>query len=324
MMVSIIIPVYNVENYIMACLQSVVAQTYTDYEVILVDDCGTDRSMEWAESFFYVTLRYESESYDGNRKKWLIIKHEKNRGLSAARNTGTAMAKGKYVYYLDSDDTITPDCIEKLVAKAESTEAEVVVGNINVIGDDKWIPSLKQKELLAGDDCFHAFLQGKYYMMAWNKLVRRDFLEQNNISFVEGTIHEDCAWSFTVSCLVSKIAFVHDETYNYLVRSNSIQTDNNYNNHFDAYCYLIKYYVYEAQKYGKNDNPLFLYWLERKKALFFGTTMNKGNKQQLKHIYHIIRRNMPRGEWSKASIHYLLPEWLGILAYKKWHGMWLM
>ena len=315
-MVSIIIPICNVEQYITACLKSVRAQTYTDYEVILIDDCGTDGSMKIVNDYVNLNLN--------DRNSWRVIRHEKNRGLSAARNTGTAEAKGKYIYYLDSDDTITPDCLGKLVTEAERTKAEMVVGNINVIGDDKWIPRLKQKELLTGDDCFHSYLQGKYYMMAWNKLIRRDFLEQNNITFVEGLIHEDCAWSFTVACLVSKIAFVYDETYNYLVRSNSIQTDKDFTKHFNAFCILLKYYAEEATKCGMAANPEFRWWYERQKALHFGQTINGGTKEQLRKIYSIIRQNLPQKGRNKMQIHYCFPSFLGILAYRKWYGVWMM
>ena len=318
-MVSIIIPFYNVEQYITACLKSVEAQTYTDYEVILVDDCGMDESMKMVETFINHNLNDNL-----NKNRWRIVNHERNRGLSAARNTGTDAAIGKYVYYLDSDDTISPDCLEKLVGEAERTEADMVVGDINVIGDDKWIPRLKQKDLLSGDDCFHAFLYGNYYMMAWNKLVRRDFLEKNNITFVEGLIHEDCAWSFTVASLASKIAFVHDETYNYLVRSDSIQTGKDFTKHFNAYCCLLKYYMDEAIKYSKANDPMFRYWLERQKAVHFKQTETDGTKAQLKEIYSIIRKTLPQGALTKQNIHYLLPSWLGIIAYKKWCGMFMI
>ena len=314
-MVSIIIPIYNVEQYITACLRSVGVQTYMDYEVILVDDCGTDGSMKIASDYVNFNL---------NGKRWRIIRHEKNRGLSAARNTGTAVAEGKYVYYLDSDDTITPDCLEKLVAEAERTMAEMVAGGVKVVGDDKWIPKIKQKDLLTGDDCFRAYLQGKYYMMAWNKLIRRDFLERNGISFVEGLIHEDCAWSFTVACLASKIAFVHDETYKYLVRGNSIQTGKDFTKHFNAYCTLLRYYADEAVKYGKADDSEFRWWYERQKALHFKQAMTSGTIAQQKELYSIIRRTLPQGIWTKQNVHYLLPSWLGIMAYRKWCGMWLL
>ena len=318
-MVSVVIPVFNVEQYIAACLESVASQTYTDYEVILVDDCGTDRSMRIVNDYIRSTL---VALFTKNDNKCRIVRHERNRGLSAARNTGTAVAKGKYVFYLDSDDTITPDCLKMLVAEAERTEAELVVGDIRVTGDDRWIPRLK--DVPDTNDCFHSYLQGKYYMMAWNKLVRRDFLERNKISFVEGLIHEDCAWSFKVACVAKKIAFVHKETYNYLVRSNSIQTGKDFTKHFDAYCALLQYYADEAMKYGKADDSAFRWWYERQKALHFGQTKDGGTKEQLRKIYGIIRENLPLKGWNKMQVHYCLPSFLGVLAYKKWCGMWLM
>ena len=106
MKVSIIIPVYNVASYIEECIQSVLDQTYPDLEVVLVDDCGTDHSMELAENL----IRKSNRS-----SIFRIEKHDRNRGLSAARNTGIKTATGEYLYFVDSDDKISQDCIEKLV-----------------------------------------------------------------------------------------------------------------------------------------------------------------------------------------------------------------
>ena len=127
-MISIIVPIYNVEEFIVECLQSVVAQTYRDYELILVDDCGTDGSMSVAARF---------ASHPTLEGKMRILRHDRNRGLSAARNTGTAAAKGKYILFLDSDDILAPDCLQLLVEKAESTDAEMVVGNIQILNSKK-------------------------------------------------------------------------------------------------------------------------------------------------------------------------------------------
>ena len=109
MKVSVLIPVYNVAPYIERCLQSVVDQTYTDIECILVDDCGSDNSIELAQNFI--------NNYKGNIK-FSILHHDKNKGQSAARNTALKYAKGEYVYFLDSDDAITSDCIEILMSLA--------------------------------------------------------------------------------------------------------------------------------------------------------------------------------------------------------------
>ena len=310
-MVSIIVPIYNVEQYITACLKSVEAQTYSDYEVILVDDCGTDGSMKIVEDFVN-----RSGSDIRKHGKYKIVRHEKNRGLSAARNTGTAVAKGKYVYYLDSDDTITPDCLERLVTEAERTEAEMVVGNIHVIGAPEGIPTLRKRDTLCDDNVFNAYLNGLYYLMAWNKLVQRDFLERNQITFVEGIIHEDEAWSFSVALFLKKVAIVYDKTYNYYIRANSIMTGPDSTKHFNAFSTLLKYYVEEASKNNKIDDAVFRWWYEGVKFDYFSRILSCGTNKQLHDIYTIIRQNFPMRGWRRTTIHYYLPSCLGIMVYR--------
>lgn len=315
-MVSIIIPIYNVEQYITTCLESVEAQTYTDYEVILVDDCGTDNTMAVAEKFI---------SCSSIKNRFRIVRHEHNKGNSVARNTGISEARGKYIYQLDDDDTMTPDCLEKLVKAAEETHADMVVGNFDIIGDERDIPRFNTNEvMLTESECFHAYLNGKYQMMPWNKLIRRDFILNNKLFFIKGLAHEDNAWSFSMSCLLKKLVFVHDVTYHYVVRSGTIHADKNFTKHFKSYTYLLDYYVDEAKKYGKTNDPEFRFWLERQKAVHFKQTVADGTIAQQKEFYSIIRRTLPQGAWTKQNLHYLLPSWLGIVAYKKWCGMWLL
>ena len=121
MLVSIIIPVYNVAPYIGDCLRSVMRQTYTGpIECLIVDDCGTDESLPIAERMIV--------EYDGPIR-FEILHHEHNRGLSAARNTGINKATGDYFFFIDSDDEITEDCMEKMMSVVqENPEVELVQG----------------------------------------------------------------------------------------------------------------------------------------------------------------------------------------------------
>lgn len=119
--ISVIVPIYNVENYILECLQSVAAQTKTkNVECILVDDCGTDNSVKVAEQFI--------SDYKGDIS-FALFHHSENKGLSAARNTGIKNARGKYLFFLDSDDTIKPYCLDELFALAEKYHADMVQGS---------------------------------------------------------------------------------------------------------------------------------------------------------------------------------------------------
>ena len=124
-LVSIVVPVYNVESYIEECLQSVCSQTYENLEIICVDDVGNDRSMDVVRSFAVKDCRIK------------IIEHDKNKGLAEARNTGLEHVSGDYVFFLDSDDWLVDDAIEKLLSSAMTNNADVVVGQLSAFSDDE-------------------------------------------------------------------------------------------------------------------------------------------------------------------------------------------
>ena len=175
--VSIVIPVYNVEPYIEECLQSVMRQTYGGkIECILVDDCGIDNSIEIAEQLI--------KAYNGPID-FKVLHHENNRGLSAARNTGIDASSGDYVYFLDSDDWISDDCIEKLMQPHVFKQYDFVVGHYS---ED-------------GKDFYGLYPKGEYHknglrpisrngipVSACNKLFRKSFLINNQLSFEVGKV----------------------------------------------------------------------------------------------------------------------------------------
>lgn len=228
MKVSIIIPVYNVAPYIEDCLRSVILQTYQgDMECLLVDDCGTDDSISIAERL--IRAYNLNEASRGIRFRFLH--HERNRGLSAARNTGVEAAVGDYVYFLDSDDEITDDCISKLMAEAEKhPEAEMVQGkelSLPIRDSDSVMAKVKQHvaKAMTNDEvrkCFFELDQMK--IMAWNKLLKRQFLAEHDISFEEGVLFEDIPWSFQLLKHLERVRFVESVTYIYKRREGSIQT----------------------------------------------------------------------------------------------------
>lgn len=178
MKVSIVIPIYNVSVYIENCLESVRRQIYQDLEVILVDDCGTDNSMEIVQEY----LEYH------NFVEVKIIHHTHNRGLSAARNTGLEAATGDYVYFLDSDDALMEDCIFILVAPVEAQSYDFVIGNYEVKGSNKEYPALTLPSgaLRSNKEILHSYAEGRWYMMAWNKLCNRKFLLDNKLFLKRG------------------------------------------------------------------------------------------------------------------------------------------
>ena len=287
--ISVIVPIYNVEPWIETCMQSIIQQKFLGtYEVILVDDCGTDQS---------VSLAVE-KLQKGNIEP-VLLRHASNRGLSAARNTGMEVATGKYIFFVDSDDYISEDCLGRLFAKAEETKADVTVGGC------------KTSQGKVFDSSF---------ITAWNKLYLRDFLQNNHIRFIEGLLHEDNPWSFEIACKTDKVVDIPDITYFYQVRDNSLQTDKDYTKHFNAYCQILIEYsrIIKEVKTTTNQEKL-LFDFERQKALFYTMTLEQGTVLQQKYIYRVIRSLRPIPKVSKADFHYRIPECMGFYAYKKFH-----
>lgn len=222
--VSIIIPTYNVASYIIECLESVASQTYRgSLECIVVDDCGTDDSIALADNFI--------QHYSG-KIDFRILHRQKNGGLSAARNTGLNEAKGEFVYFLDSDDYITPDCIESLVEVAKHfPKVEIVQGGIvntkgTIIYDST---RFKTPQLLEDrKDIYSKLVFGELPVSSWNKLIRRDFLKENSIDFYEGVIHEDVDFLYKLAAHVTSFALCPVISYCYRVqREGSILSTTN-------------------------------------------------------------------------------------------------
>lgn len=222
MKISIVIPVYNVAPYIEDCLQSVMNQTWQgSLECILVDDCGTDDSMQLIEQ--------KLQAYSG-KVDFRIIRHQQNRGLSAARNSGIDAAKGDYVYFLDSDDEITPDCIERLSKPLESRNYDFVVGGYQIIGSQVQMDPLRLEDgvSLNGEEVLQAYRVKDWYLMSVNKLYQVAFLNRHHLRFLEGIIHEDELWSFQIACLAQSLYAANHVTYLYKIREGSITVKKNY------------------------------------------------------------------------------------------------
>lgn len=216
MKISIIVPVYNVEAYIEDCLRSVAAQIYNgELECIIVNDCTTDNSCGIIERFI--------AKYNGNIQ-FTLLHHDKNRGLSAARNTGIDAATGEYIYFLDSDDEITPNCIELLAEPLKEKKFDFVIGNYKIIGPDIDIPPLllENGTILEGDEIRKGFFSYKWYVMAWNKLCNINFIHKNKLYFKEGVITEDELWCFQLACTAQSMYVIKQETYKYKIRETSI------------------------------------------------------------------------------------------------------
>lgn len=219
-LVTIGIPVYNVEPYIEKCLLSVLNQTYQNLEVLVVDDLGKDNSMQIVE-------KMQLSHSMGNCIT--IIRHSENRGLGEARNTVIENARGKYLCFVDSDDYIEPETIDILLKEAEEYDTDVVLASSRkvVYGTNKEEPTFtyKKKEVLLGKDVFANYLcqdlRWHIGINAWNILFRLDFLLKNNYRFAARK-DEDALFLSDFYSEVECAVLLPDITYNYVLRPGSI------------------------------------------------------------------------------------------------------
>ncbi len=216
-MISVIIPVFRVKDYIIRCLESVLAQDYDDYELVIVDDCGNDGSIAIASS-------YLNESFNGD---WRIVHHEMNMGLSAARNSGIQQSKGDFVFFLDADDTIPCDCLSSLNSVIDD-------GVDFSMGRYENIPFRELKyefcdSILNQKELIDYYNKWKLPWNAVNRIIRKDFLLNHNLLFKEGILSEDLLWNFSLLPYVRRVAIINKTTYYYHVNQGSIMHSVNYN-----------------------------------------------------------------------------------------------
>lgn len=227
---------YQVEQYLAICLKSITDQTMTDgVECILVDDCGSDRSLFIAKDFI--------EHYQGN-VLFRIVERKKNGGLSAARNSGIDVASGEYVYFLDSDDEITPNCLEIMWSLVEK------YGKVNLVQgaffeDEKYansISNIKFPEFCTCQADIKTFLL-QYLgdiVGAQSRLINLSFLKEHHLYFEEGIIHEDNLWTFFLSKYVRTMAYCDVCTYYHRYNPNSITGNVNVIKETIAYKHIIQ------------------------------------------------------------------------------------
>lgn len=236
---SIIVPIYNVEQYLELCLDSIVAQAFNSKEIICVEDCSTDDSLS-------VLLKYEKN------EKIKIIRHEKNKGLSGARNTGIKHAQGKYILFVDSDDVLANNALEILYNAINEQEMDVVyfdfrkfVKKENGYKEVLFPHPYYTNEICDGKKYFCESVRNKKLVsVAWRQLIRKDFLLENDLCFMEGLLHEDELFSFMVSMHAKKIKSIKDVLYFYRQRHNSIMNVKNEKHAHSLFVILLEILTY--------------------------------------------------------------------------------
>ena len=291
MKISIVIPVYNVEPYIEDCLKSVAEQTYKgDIECIIVDDCTPDGSCAIIERFI--------KEYNGNID-FILLHHSKNRGLSAARNTGIDAATGEYIYFLDSDDEITPDCLELLTKPLAEKKYDIIIGEYIVDGNKNILPLLLEKEgeTLTTEAIRDSYCSVKWYVMAWNKLYNLDYIKKHNLSFKEGLINEDELWTFQIASTAESMYTIKNATYIYKMRESSIMGTINGIRKANAYSTIFQEISKLAKETGILYNKKVFLKLLYYRETVFAIIQNLNTYNEKRKLYLMNYKKMRISPW---------------------------
>ena len=205
--VSIIVPVYNVEPYIECCVRSLFEQTLNNIEYIFVDDCSPDQSM--------AIVRQLMKEYECKDLTVRIIRHEQNKGLPSARNSGLAIATGEYVFHCDSDDWIEKEAMEKMVQAAQTSQADIVWCDwfLSFRNNER---TMQQKGKETPIDCIKAMLSGRMKYNVWNKLVKRSMYMNNQITFPDGFGMGEDMTMIQVFAFAEKVCYLPVALYHYV------------------------------------------------------------------------------------------------------------
>lgn len=217
--VSVIIPIFNVEQFVADCLDSVTSQTHDEIEIILVDDGSTDNSGKIADAY-------------AMKDKRIRVVHKKNGGLSDARNAGLKIAKGDYIMFVDSDDYVDKEFVAIALQNIKVHGADIVcfrftyvaagvetkISSTNTNQDYKWYSNIA-----AIKDSFS--LGGALKVNAWNKIYKRDLFIENNITYPVGRLHEDNLTTYKLMYFANKVVYINKTLLFYRQRPGSIMKD---------------------------------------------------------------------------------------------------
>lgn len=213
MKISIIIPVYNVAQYLRQCLDSVLSQSYNNIEIIIVNDGSTDDSLSICEEYLQKDER-------------ILLLNKANGGLSDARNFGLPKATGDYIWFVDSDDWIVANAIEILVANLSKMRCEVLgFSFINYFEDTHKFSDIAYSQSIGVTTGNDYILKSTFFFpSAWSHIYSRAFLEKHQLTFKVNQLHEDDYFNFGCFGRITSIAKIEDGLYYYRRRENSITT----------------------------------------------------------------------------------------------------
>ena len=300
-LISVIIPIYNTEQYLKECLDSVCSQSYKDIEIICINDGSTDNSEEIMRDY-------------AKKDSRIKILSQHNQGISISRNNGIERAQGEYIFFLDSDDTIEPNAIETLYKRAHQTQADIVICNLN-----KVTPSDENKEKYqiwkridskgkihiqedmpltfdTQDISEYIFITESY---AWNKLYKTEFIKKHNIKFMPEIIYEDIVYFTDILLANPQMSYCNQALYNYKLRDDSLchKTDKKQLNIIKVFEILEnKLSGFKEEKKIRNN----LYHMKKYLYTWIYVKIPEENKQEYKKR---VRKELKRKDYIRFLEH---------------------
>ncbi len=208
-LISIIVPVYKVEPFLSRCVDSIIGQTFSNFELILVDDGSPDRCGEICDRY-------------GTMDSRIQVIHKENGGLSDARNAGLEAARGDYICFVDSDDWVSPQYLEILLENLQEADADICECEVYyTFGEPCTQTGYSQLTVFNTEQALRQLIQdGQLHQYVWNKIYRREMI--GNITFPKGKTNEDEFWTYQIFGRAKKVVKISDILYNYYQRSGSI------------------------------------------------------------------------------------------------------
>ena len=315
---TVIVPVYNIDNsYLKMCLDSILSQTFKDFELVIVDDGSTKENAEILDEY-------------ASKDKRISVLHQENAGAAAARNTGLSIAKGKYVTFVDADDTISPDTFLKITSKAIESDLDVLMWGMYLSFDDKmkeFSPYSENIELFTPvqkEELQYKCLVGAlpFYKMppatqdaagsACAKLYRLQFLKDNNLYYTKGLKRaEDMTFNLKVFDAAERIGYLYDFLYyyrqlatsaTYMYRENGIEV-------FTASLEEMQRFIIEKNKSDLYRQIFYMrcmfFFLESMDMDYFNKNNPKSLSMRLKEMRHMAAKEPYREAFSNLRTEHL-------------------
>lgn len=323
---SVVVAIYNVEKYVKKCVESLINQSSNNYEIILVDDGSTDSSGKIIDSY----LNYEN----------IRIIHQKNKGVSVARNTGIENCNGEWLTFVDGDDYVEKDFINKILKSIDEFDTDMLVFNYNAFFDEnnkikcRTVPFDQDQYISDDKDLFQKRMISQYYKggdkntvvssgTTWCKVIRNNIINNNKIRFKPGLLKaQDTVFWLNATEHVNRIYYLNENLYNYRLSAGSISSGKKYiKNSKEEFNNLINEYEKFIDNYKKDDSFIDAFNLRCIQVLmwnidhnFFNKKNNEDFNKKIKLFRDFIQVKEYKNAINSVSLDYL-PKRLQVMMY---------